>query len=107
MKHIFENAAALKTEIQAAFNERLEGWYKNVSSEYRIEGSGQAYFDELPREIEANYIVFDFHVYYIEDDVKHHSMFSASDEQLFENKIDWLFDIWSEGSMPTTNEMKD
>jgi hypothetical protein len=106
MKRIFQNAAALRTEIQTSFNERLQKWYENVSSEYGVIGSGQAYFDELPREVDPNYIVNDFHVYYIEDGVKYHAAFSATDEQLFENKLDWLFDIWSEGSMPTTKEIK-
>jgi hypothetical protein len=104
LHRLFKDATELKSEIQKSFNERLTGWFENALRDYNVKGEGHAYFDELPREVEPNYIVNDFHVYFVENGVKQHAVFSATDEQLFENKLDWLFDIWSEGSMPTTKE---
>ena len=106
MQQYFKDTAEKRAFIQKEFNRRLANWYAVVAEDYGVVGSGTGYFDDNPREINPGYVVFDFHVYYEEDGVKFHSLFSATDEQLFENRVDWLFDIWSEGSMPTTKEAK-
>lgn len=106
MDKYFKDTAEKRAFIQESFNQRLESWYLTVNQDYEVNGYGFAHFDKLPREVSHGCIVFDFNVFYEENGHKFHSVFSATDEQLHENNVDWLFNIWAEGSMPTTKAVQ-
>lgn len=62
---------------------RVNTWYENAKIDYNVDGN--AYVIETAKEVS---------IAYTEDDVT--KTFSMSKEELLEENVDYLFNVWSE-----------
>lgn len=90
-----------KAEILSKFSTQITQWYADVKEDFGVVGLGECRFFEGEDKLPCGTSTYEFVVVYIEQSVKYVSAFTVCDEYLLENKIDWLFNIWMEGGMPT------
>lgn len=90
-----------KADILAEFSTRIAQWYVDVKSEFEIDGLGECRFFEGDDKLPCGTSTYEFVVVYFENGIKYVAAQTVCDEYLIENKIDWLFNIWMEGGMPT------
>jgi hypothetical protein len=82
------NIEILKSNILQEFNSRIIDWYENAKTDHGITGKGVAKFEgDL------------FLVYYEENGNRFLAKMAICDEYLIDNKIEWLFNVWSELAM--------
>lgn len=90
-----------KADILSEFSTRITQWYVDIKSEFEIDGLGECRFFEGDDKLPCGTSTYEFVVVYIENGIKYVAAQTVCDEYLMENKIDWLFNIWMEGGMPT------
>lgn len=79
------NIEMRKEAILDHFNARIERWYENAKADYGVVGHGEARFN-------GDW----FEVAYEENGKRFLAKMFIYDEYLIDNKIDWLFNVWSE-----------
>lgn len=94
---------ARKNNIVDHINARLKDWYINAKENHDVEGKGECAFLESNETLPCGTEIYDFVIKYSEEGEDYIATHSICDEYIYENNIDWLFNIWMDGGMVVAN----